>query len=127
MPKLNTSISPATEVTTRRQLLFVAIGDLIPDSHNPRKHGRAQISAIARSIEAFGFNAPILVDRNNKIVAGHGRYEAAMLLGIDKVPVVLRLRSRLRNCPTLCSTLTSRRSDLSHPKSICEFNRWILH
>src|ERR1700716_3708255 len=89
MPKLNTSIPTATDKAARRQLLFVAIGDLIPDPHNPRKHGRAQISAIAKSIEAFGLNAPILVDKNNKIVAGHGRYEAAMLLGIDKVPVIL--------------------------------------
>jgi DNA modification methylase len=89
MTKLNTSIPTATDVATRRQLLFVAIGDLIPDPHNPRKHGRAQISAIAKSIEAFGFNAPILVDKNSKIVAGHGRYQAAKLLGIDKVPVIL--------------------------------------
>src|SRR6195256_6038599 len=88
MPKLNTSIPTATDMATRRQLLLVAIGDLIPDPHNPRKHGRAQISAIARSIEAFGFNAPILVDKNNKIVAGHGRYEAAKLLGLDKVRIV---------------------------------------
>ena len=69
MTKLNTSIPTATDMATRRQLLFVAIGDLIPDPDNPRKHGRAQISAIANSIEAFGFNAPILVDKNNKIVA----------------------------------------------------------
>src|SRR5260370_31652359 len=89
MTKLKSSIPTATDVATRRQILFVAIGDLIPDPHNPRKHGRAQISAIARSIEAFGFNAPILVDKNNKIVAGHGRYEAAMVLGIDKVPIIL--------------------------------------
>src|SRR4030088_527553 len=89
MTKLKSSIPTATDVATRRQLLFVAIGDLIPDPHNPRKHGRAQIRAIARSIEAFGFNAPILVDKNNKIIAGHGRYEAALLLGIDKVPVIL--------------------------------------
>src|ERR1700677_1820496 len=89
MPKLNTSIPTATDVTTRRKLLFVAIGDLIPDPDNPRKHGRAQISAIARRIESFGFNAPILVDKNNKIAAGHARYEAAQLLGIDKVPVIL--------------------------------------
>src|SRR5260370_18480266 len=89
MPKLKSSIPTATDMATRRQLLFVAIGDLIPDPDNPRKHGRAQISAIARSIEAFGFNAPILVDKNNKIVAGHGRYEAAMLLGIDKAPSIL--------------------------------------
>src|SRR5258708_38219153 len=89
MTKLNTSIPTATDMATRRQLLFGAIGDLIPDPHNPRKHGRAQISAIATSIEAFGFNAPILSDKKNKIVAGHGRYEAAMLLGIDKIPVIL--------------------------------------
>jgi hypothetical protein len=43
MPKLNTSIPTATDMTTRRQLLFVAIGNPIPDTHNPRKHGRAQI------------------------------------------------------------------------------------
>src|ERR1700728_5061268 len=89
MTKPNTAISTATDSATRRQLLFVAIGDLIPDPDNPRKHGRAQISAIARSIESFGFNAPILVDKNNKIVAGHGRYEAAQLLGIDEVTVIL--------------------------------------
>jgi ParB-like chromosome segregation protein Spo0J len=59
MKSINTS--PPT-AAARRQLLFVAIGDLIPDPHNPRKHGRAQIGAIARSIESFGFNAPILVD-----------------------------------------------------------------
>jgi DNA modification methylase len=88
MAKLNSSIPTTSDVVTRRQLLFVAIGNLIPDPDNPRKHGRAQISAIAKSIEAFGFNAPILVDRNNKIVAGHGRYEAAKLLGLDKVPIV---------------------------------------
>src|SRR5882757_1180662 len=88
MTKLQSSIPTATDVAARRQLSFVAIGDLIPDPHNPRKHSRAQISAIARSIEAFGFNAPILVDKNNKIVAGHGRYEAAKLLGLDKVPIV---------------------------------------
>src|ERR1700682_3234182 len=89
MTKLKSSIPTAIDVATRRQILFVAIGDLIPDQHNPRKHGRAQINAIARSIEEIGFNAPILVDKNSKIVAGHGRYEAAMLLGIDKVPIIL--------------------------------------
>jgi DNA modification methylase len=89
MTKLNNSISTTGDVATRRQILFVAIANLTPDPHNPRKHGRAQIRAVARSIEAFGFNAPILIDQNNKIVAGHGRYEAAMLLGIDKVPAIL--------------------------------------
>src|ERR1700736_5727287 len=88
MATIHNTIPTTVKVPTRGQILFVAIGALIPDPDNPRKHGRAQISAIARSIEAFGFNAPILVDKNNKIVAGHGRYEAAKLLGLDKVPIV---------------------------------------
>ena len=71
-----------------RQILFIAISDLVPALHNARKHSRAQIRAIARSIQAFGFNAPILVDRNRQIVAGHGRHEAAKLIGLTQVPVV---------------------------------------
>jgi DNA modification methylase len=89
MPTINNTIPTTAHLATRRQTLFVAIGDITPDPRNPRKHGRAQISAIAKSIEAFGFNAPILVDKDNKIVAGHGRYEAAKLLGLDEVPVIL--------------------------------------
>jgi ParB-like nuclease domain len=65
-----------------------AITDLTPNPRNPRKHSRAQVKAIARSIEAFGFNAPILIDRNGQIIAGHGRYEAALLLGLSQIPVV---------------------------------------
>jgi DNA modification methylase len=71
-----------------RQISFLAIADLTPAPHNPRKHSRAQIRAIARSIEAFGFNAPILVDRSRQIIAGHGRYEAAKLSGHTQVPVI---------------------------------------
>jgi ParB/RepB/Spo0J family partition protein len=56
--------------------------------HNPRKHGRAQIRTLAQSIKAFGFNVPILIDRGRQIVAGHGRYEAAKLLGLTQVPVI---------------------------------------
>jgi DNA modification methylase len=68
--------------------VFPAIDDLKPDPRNPRRHPREQIWAIARSIEAFGFNAPILIDTNKQIIAGHGRYEAAKLLGIARVPVI---------------------------------------
>ena len=44
--------------------------------------------AIARSIETFGFTAPILIDGMNRIVAGHGRLEAAKRLGLESVPVI---------------------------------------
>ena len=58
------------------KLTFVPIDALHADPRNPRKHSRIQVRAIARSIDAFGFNAPILVDKRNQIIAGHGRYEA---------------------------------------------------
>ena len=51
------------------QLMFVPTSDLNPDPRNPRKHNRVQILAIARSIEAFGFNAPILINKNKQIIA----------------------------------------------------------
>jgi DNA modification methylase len=67
---------------------LLPIGELKPDPSNPRKHSREQIRAIARSIAAFGFNAPILIDKNKQIIAGHGRYEAAKLKEFAEVPVV---------------------------------------
>jgi ParB-like chromosome segregation protein Spo0J len=85
---MKTNIPSSADVSTRGQLSFVAIADVVPDPDNPRKHGRPQIRAIAKSIESFGFNAPILIDKNNKIVAGHGRFEAAKLLGYAQVPVI---------------------------------------
>ena len=73
---------------SRPRLEFVRFDQLIPDLSNPRKRNPTQIRALARSIESFGFNAPILIDRNRRIVAGHGRYEAAKLLGLEQVPVI---------------------------------------
>jgi DNA modification methylase len=70
------------------RLEYVLAADLTPDPRNPRNHDRAQVRAIARSIETFGFNAPILIDGNRQIVAGHGRHEAAKLLGLAQVPVI---------------------------------------
>lgn len=70
------------------ELKSAPIEDLIPDPRNPRKHARVQVRKIADSIETFGFNAPILVDKRSQIVAGHGRYEAALLLGLKRVPVL---------------------------------------
>ena len=72
----------------RAELTFLATTDLKPDPRNPRKHDRAQIRAIARSIEAFGFNAPILINKKKQIIAGHGRFEAAKLSGCTQVPVI---------------------------------------
>ncbi len=61
---------------------------LQPRATNPRTHSKRQIRQIADSIERFGFTNPVLIDREGGIVAGHGRIEAAKLIGIDKVPTI---------------------------------------
>jgi hypothetical protein len=69
-------------------ITYLALTVLILDPRNPRRHSPGQIRQIARSIEAFGFVVPILIDRFNRIVAGHGRYLGAQLLGLQEVPVI---------------------------------------
>jgi DNA modification methylase len=61
---------------------------LRPYPHNARTHTQHQIRQIAASIREFGFTNPVLIDRNNTIVAGHGRVEAAKILGMGAVPTV---------------------------------------
>lgn len=70
------------------QIQHLPIGDLHPDPANPRVHTRKQVKQIARSIEAFGFNVPVLVDGQNRVVAGHGRLLACKELGWSEVPVI---------------------------------------
>jgi DNA modification methylase len=70
-------------------ILCRPIAELKLDPKNPRSHGRQQVRQIARSIEVFGFNVPILIDANLKVVAGHGRIAACQLLGLNEVPTIL--------------------------------------
>ena len=62
---------------------------LIPYAKNARVHDDAQIAQIAGSIKEFGFNNPILIDKDNGIIAGHGRVMAARKLGLTEVPTIL--------------------------------------
>jgi DNA modification methylase len=70
------------------KLFQTSIDQLRPNERNARKHSPKQISQIARSIKRFGFLNPILIDEANRIVAGHGRVEAAKLLGLETVPAL---------------------------------------
>ena len=60
-----------------------------PDASNPRSHKPPQVAAIARSIKAFGFNVPILIDGMGTVIAGHGRLAAAKKLGLADVPTIM--------------------------------------
>ena len=70
------------------QIETLATGSLRPYARNARTHSKAQIKQIADSISRFGFNNPVLIDDSGQIVAGHGRVEAAKLLGLQTVPAV---------------------------------------
>ena len=59
------------------------VSALVPYARNARTHSPAQIAAIARSIEEFGWTVPVLVDENGSIIAGHGRIMAAQHLGVE--------------------------------------------
>jgi ParB-like nuclease family protein len=65
------------------------IADLRVDPNNPRLHTRNQIRQIARSIETFGFNVPVLINGQGQLIAGHGRVLAAQLLGTTHVPTIM--------------------------------------
>jgi DNA modification methylase len=67
---------------------YVAVDGLRPHPRNARTHSKRQIRQIADSIRTFGFTNPVLIDAHNTIIAGHGRVEAAKLLGLDAVPTV---------------------------------------
>lgn len=64
------------------------LNTIAPYGQNAKVHTAAQISALAASIREFGFNQPIVVDKAGIIIAGHGRYFAAQLLKLEKVPVL---------------------------------------
>jgi DNA modification methylase len=64
------------------------VASLRPHSGNARTHSKKQIRQIAESIRRFGFTNPVLIGDDGGIIAGHGRVEAAKLLGLESVPTV---------------------------------------
>jgi DNA modification methylase len=64
------------------------IHELHPHPQNARTHSKHQIRQIAESIRVFGFTNPVLIDSKNRIIAGHGRVEAAKSLGMAVVPTI---------------------------------------
>src|SRR5512146_421151 len=80
-----TSITPAMA----RRIEIWPTDRLVPYARNARTHSDGQIAQIAASIAEFGFNAPILVDSDAGIIAGHGRLLAAKRLGLAEVPVIV--------------------------------------
>ncbi len=67
---------------------LVPLEKLVPNPRNPNQHPQSQVALLAKVIDHQGWRSPIVVStRSGFIVAGHGRYEAAKLLGVASVPV----------------------------------------
>ena len=70
------------------EIVYKKTDELIPFVNNSRTHSDEQVNQIASSIREFGFTNPILLDGDDGIIAGHGRLQAARLLGLDEVPTI---------------------------------------
>ena len=83
MPTARSSVCP-----NQVSVSYRTIGELKLDPRNARVHSAAQVRQLAASIEAFGFNVPILVDAQDNVLAGHGRLLACKRLGYVQVPTI---------------------------------------
>lgn len=73
---------------SKLQIEYISLLQIAPYSRNARTHSEEQVSQIAESIREFGFTNPILIDQHNELIAGHGRLEAAKIVGLETVPAV---------------------------------------
>ena len=72
-----------------KELKLIKVSELVPYANNARTHNDEQITKLRSSLREFGFVNPVLVDKDNNIIAGHGRIMAAKAEGIQEVPCVL--------------------------------------
>lgn len=70
------------------EIITKKINEVIPYENNPRKNDEA-VDYVASSIKDFGFRVPIIIDKDNVIVAGHTRLKAAKQLGLKEVPCIM--------------------------------------
>ena len=70
------------------EIVYKNISELQPYKNNPRNNKEA-VKYVANSIKEFGFKVPIIIDKNNEIIAGHTRLEASKKLGLKEVPCII--------------------------------------
>ena len=82
------NMNKLSSMTSQLVMTYRPVSELIPDPRNARTHPKRQIDQLRASIDAFGFTNPILADPEGKIIAGHGRLQAARTMGLVEVPVI---------------------------------------
>jgi hypothetical protein len=88
LAKAKTVRPQRNDILPRLELSDVRIDDLRPSPRKVRKLDPAHVREVAASISALGFCVPVLVGRDNEIIHGEVRYEAAKQLGLDRLPCV---------------------------------------
>lgn len=72
----------------RQKIVYKKLSEIKPYKNNARKHDKKQIEQLANSIEKLGFRGVILIDKNNTVIAGHGRCLAAKKAGLKEIPCI---------------------------------------
>ena len=70
------------------EIIELNLNDIKVYENNPRNNDEA-VDYVAESIKEFGFKVPIVIDKDNVIIAGHTRYKASQKLGLEKVPCII--------------------------------------
>ena len=87
MAKRQTELAPVR--IAAQEMRMVSIDELVPYERNAKRHSAAQLKQLRASLREFGFVAPVMIDENKNVIAGHGRLEAARAEGMREVPCVL--------------------------------------
>lgn len=70
------------------EIIYKSLKELKPYENNPRRNDRA-VSALAESIQEYGFKVPCVIDQNGVLITGHTRYKAAKKLGLKEIPCII--------------------------------------
>lgn len=87
MAKKQTTLAPVR--IAAQEMRMVSIDELVPYARNAKRHSKAQLAQLRASLREFGFVAPVMIDEDKNVIAGHGRLEAARAEGMREVPCVL--------------------------------------
>lgn len=75
-------------MTAKTQIQYINLNDVVPYANNPRNNDGEAVDKVASSINEFGFNVPLVLDKDNVIITGHTRYKAAKKLKLNEVPCI---------------------------------------
>lgn len=77
------------KASNRLEVVLWETSKLLPYGRNARTHSEEQVKHLAESIKTFGFTNPVLITKEGRIIAGHGRVQGAILAGQEKVPCIV--------------------------------------